>query len=148
MANVFDVAKYILEHTGEISTMKLQKLCYYSQAWSLVWDDKPLYENEIQAWRNGPVIPDLFSEHRGLFLIIADELQKGDSSNLNSEQKETIDAVLRDYGSFTGGQLSQITHSELSWISARDGYDTYEYSNNKINLADIQDYYTTMLSEQ
>ncbi len=42
MATVFDVAAYILENTGSISTMKLQKLCYYSQAWSLVWDDKPI----------------------------------------------------------------------------------------------------------
>ena len=39
MANVFDTAKYILEQLGSMSTMKLQKLCYYSQAWSLVWDD-------------------------------------------------------------------------------------------------------------
>lgn len=30
MANVFDTAKYILEQSGPMSTMKLQKLCYYS----------------------------------------------------------------------------------------------------------------------
>ena len=36
VANVFDVAKYILEKEGKLSTMKLQKLCYYCQAWSLV----------------------------------------------------------------------------------------------------------------
>ncbi|CUP62134.1 Uncharacterized phage-associated protein [Anaerostipes hadrus] len=44
MANVFDAAKYILERLGEMSTMKLQKLCYYAQAWSLVWDDVPLFD--------------------------------------------------------------------------------------------------------
>lgn len=54
MANVFDVAKYILVQRGEMSTMKLQKLCYYCQAWSLVWDDKPLFEEEFQAWANVP----------------------------------------------------------------------------------------------
>lgn len=32
MANVFDVAAYILEKEGEMTTMKLQKLCYYAQA--------------------------------------------------------------------------------------------------------------------
>ena len=42
MGSVFDTAKYILEKCGTMSTMKLQKLCYYSQAWSLVWDDAPL----------------------------------------------------------------------------------------------------------
>lgn len=44
MANVFDTAKYILEQSGPMSAMKLQKLCYYSQVWSLVWDDSPLFE--------------------------------------------------------------------------------------------------------
>ena len=46
MANVFDIAKYILEYAGPMSTMKLQKLCYYSQAWSLVWDDEELFPEE------------------------------------------------------------------------------------------------------
>lgn len=44
MADVFDTAKYILEQSSSMSTMKLQKLCYYSQAWSLVWGDSPLFE--------------------------------------------------------------------------------------------------------
>lgn len=47
MANIFDTAKYILEKSGSMSTMKLQKLCYYSQAWSLVWDDSPLFEEDL-----------------------------------------------------------------------------------------------------
>ena len=37
MANAFDVAAYILEKKGEMTTLKLQKLVYYAQAWSLVW---------------------------------------------------------------------------------------------------------------
>ena len=37
MGTVFDVAKYILSKTGSITTWKLQKLCYYSQAWALAW---------------------------------------------------------------------------------------------------------------
>ena len=36
-ADVFDVAKYILTKQGMMSTWKLQKLCYYAQAWSLAW---------------------------------------------------------------------------------------------------------------
>ena len=60
MANVFDVAKYILEKLGTLSTMKLQKLCYYCQAWSLVWDDTPLFDEKFEAWANGPVCRELF----------------------------------------------------------------------------------------
>ena len=43
---VFDVAAYILEKIGSMTTMKLQKLVYYSQAWSLVWDEKRLFEED------------------------------------------------------------------------------------------------------
>jgi len=67
--SVYDVAKYILDKLGMITTMKLQKLVYYSQAWSLVWDEAPLYEEEIQAWSNGPVIPKLYYYHRGNYYI-------------------------------------------------------------------------------
>ena len=58
MANVFDTAKYILEQKGNMSTMKLQKLCYYAQAWSLVWDDAPLL---MKIFRHGPM--DLFARN-------------------------------------------------------------------------------------
>src|SRR5680860_1872649 len=67
MASVLDVAEYILKETGSMTTMKLQKLVYYSQAWSLVWDEKPLFGEPIEAWANdGPVRPclDRLSEKR------------------------------------------------------------------------------------
>ena len=43
MASVFDVAAYILQQQGAMTTWKLQKLVYYSQGWSLVWDDDALF---------------------------------------------------------------------------------------------------------
>ena len=57
MANVFDAAAYILEKQGAMTAMMLQKLVYYAQAWSLVWDQRPLFGNKIEAWANGPVCP-------------------------------------------------------------------------------------------
>lgn len=50
MANVYDVAKYVLKKLGSMSTMKLQKEVYYCQAWSLGWDGKPLFDEDFQAW--------------------------------------------------------------------------------------------------
>ena len=64
MENVFDTARYILEQCGSMSTMKLQKLCYYARAWTLVWDDAPLFEEDFQAWANGLVCPNCFLRHR------------------------------------------------------------------------------------
>ena len=45
MASVFDVAVYILNSCGEMTAMKLHKLVYYAQAWSLVCDDSPLFDD-------------------------------------------------------------------------------------------------------
>lgn len=53
MATVLDVASYILEKQGGTTAMKLQKLCYYSKAWHLVWEERPLFTNRIEAWVNG-----------------------------------------------------------------------------------------------
>jgi uncharacterized phage-associated protein len=43
--------------------MKLQKLVYYAQAWALVWDDEPIFDEEIEAWANGPVVRGLYEAH-------------------------------------------------------------------------------------
>lgn len=90
MATVFDVAQYILEKTGKISTMKLQKLCYYSQAWALAWTEDPLFSEPFQAWVNGPVCPDLFQLHRGKFMVTSGDISKGDATALTPDQMDTI----------------------------------------------------------
>ena len=119
MANIFDVAKYILSKEGTMSTWKLEKLCYYSQAWSLAWTDKPLFQEEFEAWVNGPVCYDLFSLHKGKFTISADELSKGKASNLNKDDKETVDIVLNHYGKMEPYELRELSHSETPWKEAR-----------------------------
>lgn len=118
MPSIFDVAKYILTKCGEMSTMKLQKLCYYCQAWSLVWDDKPLFDEDFQAWANGPVCYQLFVETRGLFSVTADN-EPGDINNLDDSQKETINLVLDHYAKHDAQWLSRLTHMEQPWNTAR-----------------------------
>lgn len=55
MAEVNDVAAALLSQTGQITTMKLQKLVYYAQAWHLVFHSEPLFADTIEAWPQGPV---------------------------------------------------------------------------------------------
>src|SRR5262249_57987509 len=96
MAGVLDVAAYILEQRGPMTAMKLQKLVYYSQAWSIVWDDDELFPEELEAWKNGPVVRDLWEAHRGRFKV--DEISNGDAETLGGLQKETVNTVLGFYG--------------------------------------------------
>lgn len=118
MANVFDTAKYILDKMGALSTMKLQKLCYYAQAWSLVWDDNPLFDEDFEAWANGPVCPELFQKTKGQFLVYASD-ETGYEGDLTDNQKDTIDHVIEYYGDKDAKWLSSLTHMETPWIEAR-----------------------------
>ena len=116
--SVFDVARYILEKKGDMSAWKLQKLCYYAQAWTLAWDEKPLFEEDFQAWANGPVCPELFYKHKGAY-IVQPEMIDGDPAKLDAEQCHNIDIVLESYGDKEAYWLREKTHAEAPWKDAR-----------------------------
>lgn len=142
MATVSDVAKYILEKTGEITVMKLQKLSFYAKAWGLVWDEEEMFQEEFEAWAGGAVSPALYERHRGLFRINATIFPYGNSDNVLDHQKETIDNVLDFYGKYTAQQLSDINHQESPWIDARGGLPPSARSNAIISTSSIAEYYS------
>ena len=140
MANVFDVAKYILERKGSMSTMKLQKLCYYAQAWALVWDDKPLLDDDFEAWANGPVCRELFFKTQGNYSVSADD-ETGGMGNLTDNEKDTINQILNHYGNHNAQWLSQLTHMEDPWNKAREGIPAGEGCNRIITKESMAIYY-------
>lgn len=140
---VFDVASYILDQQGEMSTWKLQKLVYYSQAWALVWDDKPLFEQDFQAWINGPVCRDFYEKHKGKFSINKSDLI-GNSKGLNDRQKDTINSVLEYYGNRSARWLSSLAHLEDPWKKARKGMNPRERGNSVISLESMAEYYSSI----
>lgn len=147
VANVLDVAKYILgKQTKPITTMKLQKLVYYSQAWHLVWVGKPLFHEQIEAWAKGPVVPELHRAHRGMYTIEADHLG-GRDGVLSTAQKGVIDDVLASYGGLTASQLSLLTHDEAPWIQARGPLAPGASSNAIISPQSMKSYYSALADE-
>lgn len=141
MASAHDVAAYILKKSpGGMTTWKLQKLVYYSQAWSLVWDGKPLFDEPIEAWANGPVVRALYDEHRGRYSRAS--WPKGKVGNLPQKSRETIDAVLKFYGDKSGHWLSELTHMEDPWRNARSGIPEGRRSNKRITHAAMSEYYS------
>ena len=121
MAHVVDVAAYILEDLGSVSTMKLQKLAFYSQAYYLAEHGATLFPEAFEAWANGPVAPDLFRRHRGEFVIA-----RGFFGPVSE-----------------GAQLSELTHSEAPWRSAREGLAPNERSHRPIAVDCMKSYYGT-----
>jgi uncharacterized phage-associated protein len=142
MASVHDVAKYILDQRGSMTTWKLQKLVYYSQAWHLVWTEDALFQDRIEAWANGPVVPALYNNHRRKFKV--EKWGKGDSDRLSKLELTTIDRVLESYGSLSGHQLSQLTHNEGPWLEARGGLAPTEISSNQISLESMNAFYLAL----
>ena len=142
MGSVRDVAQYILSKIGKTTTWKLQKLVYYTQAWHLVWDDEPLFDEEIQAWANGPVCPDLYNIHKGNFFISS--VRGADYNRLRDNERETIDIVVDHYGKNTGQELSSLTHSERPWQEARKGLIPGEMGDKPITHDSLSEYYGSL----
>ena len=118
---IFDMAEYILQKQGPMTAMKLQKLCYYAQAWSLAWDGAPLFDEDFQAWANGPVCPELFAAHKGKFTLFFGFFAQGSVPELDKAQTDTVRIVLDEYGNYEPYELSDLTHSERPWRESRRG---------------------------
>lgn len=143
MVSVVDVARYILEQRGAMSTWKLQKLCYYAQAWHYTWTEKRLIEEEFQAWRNGPVCPELFAIHKGKFMISAEDVD-GKPENMNPDEKESVDVVLKAYGDRDPYDLREQTHSEKPWRAARGSLPDDANSVEIITVESMGEYYGSL----
>ncbi|MCM1256662.1 MAG: DUF4065 domain-containing protein, partial [Roseburia sp.] len=144
MAMVFDVAKYILREMGKLSTWKLQKLCYYSQAWHLAWTGRPIFDEDFEAWANGPVCPELFHAHQGKFSVCADDFARGDSDSLTEDEVESVKVVLCDYGSMEPYDLRELSHSEAPWKNARNGLPEGAKCRTVITKESMGEYYGSL----
>lgn len=151
MITIFDVANYFIKMSNSkqessMTPLKLQKLCYYAQAWSLVWDEKPLFNDDFQAWVHGPANYKLYKKYenisRNSFLTIIDE-----NFNLkifNKNQIETLNVVWDEYGKYDGDYLEQLTHQERPWKETRGNLDAGVGSNRIITKELIKDFYSTL----
>ena len=140
MASVHDVAAHIVSFRGgQIDTYSLEKLAYYSQAWSLVWDRKPLFDDRIEAWKMGPVVRTLFASHRKKRVV--DSWPDGNSSRLSDEERATIESVVEFYSALNGDALSELTHREDPWLRARDSVPADASSTAEISHASLVEYY-------
>lgn len=124
VANSFlDIAK--ANNVADISPMKLQKLIYYAHAWHLAFLGQPLIKEEVQAWKFGPVIPDVYFEFkecgnssitaRATELKFEEKQLTLETPTVPAEDKnanELIAEVFRVYGKLSPIQLSNLTHGE------------------------------------
>lgn len=139
MAGVQDVAAYILRRQGAMSAMKLQKLVYYAQAWSIARHGRVLFHQRIQAWAHGPVVRELFDLHRGQFVVSS--LPGGRPEVLSADERRHIDGVLLSYAHLSADTLSSMTHRERPWVDARSGIPAGARSWAEISHESMRRYY-------
>lgn len=122
---VIDIAKKILakasssEFEDLICNMKLQKMLYYMQGFHLAYFDAPLFEEEIEAWMYGPVVPVVYEE----FKSHGNEGIKfsGETIKLLKDEEALFEEVYRVYGAYSAVGLMNLTHSETPWKSVPTG---------------------------
>lgn len=144
--NSIDIANYFLtkidETSGDlISNLKLQKLVYYAQGFSIVLLGKPLFDENIEAWMYGPVVPELYHEYKDYKnkpIPIPDDV---DFDKYDSEIKELLDEVYTVYGQFSAWVLSDFTHNEPPYINA------YNTENKIIIHGELKDYFRTQIKD-
>jgi uncharacterized phage-associated protein len=119
MANAKDVAEYFLLKSKEedcgISNLKLQKLIYYAQAFHLAIFEKPLFNEEIEAWTHGPVCPAIYHEYKRFGSNIIDLESQPNLNVFTPEQVELLDEVNDVFGQFSAWKLRNMTHEDEPW---------------------------------
>lgn len=119
-----DIAAWFLgnidrESGDAVTHLKLQKLVYYAQAWSLALRDSPLFDEDMQAWAHGPVADSVYQVYRdaGWSALPA----PAQMPSIAPDDAEHLSTILATYGDFSAKHLERMTHAEAPWIEARNG---------------------------
>ena len=145
MIDSLNVARYFIIRAyedgieAEMTNMKVQKLLYYAQSLHLALYNEPLFAEEIQAWRYGPVCPPaykFYSEFEAKQLPIPD---KESLLQLPREKKELLEEIWEYFGGYHAYKLSDMTHLEFPWKKARKGLPPQASSTEPMQLNDMKE---------
>jgi uncharacterized phage-associated protein len=127
MASAEAVARYFLwlaasePEEEPVTHMRLQKLLYYAQGWSLGTTDRPLFDGNIEAWPHGPVAADLYSTFSRWTSDPVPHHEAREGLELLPSERALINWVWAIYGQFSASRLRSMTHNEAPWREAGGG---------------------------
>ena len=146
------IANFFLSKTN-IDNLKLNKLVYISYGWGLAYDMN-LFNEPIQAWRFGPVIPSIYHEFKEYGAKRIDRLSTifdislGETIKPQVTNEKVIDllkVVYKEYGVLDSLYLVDLTHMEGSpW------FETYKDNDYCLEIPKktIESYYKKLKNEQ
>lgn len=157
--SAMDVAKYIIatfyskdkeidEGVSEgISNLKLQKLLYFCQAFALAKQGRPMFKEELYAWKYGPVVKEVYEaykEHKNNPL--PEPAATANDTALSDTDKEIVDEMLETFSGYSAIRLMNITHSHKPWKNLEKKVEKGE-RDIIIPQKAIKKYYEPILSE-
>jgi uncharacterized phage-associated protein len=119
MATAMDVAKYFIAAADSdegITNLKLLKMCAYAQGVCLAYLGHPLFDDEIEAWLHGPVVPALYHEYKwcGQNPIPQEGLSVEYARKpFSDEEKLILEMVNGYYGLYSAWALRQYSHHDF-----------------------------------
>ena len=146
---IFDAAIWFVEQNGGyITSKKMQKLCYYAQAWSYVILERALFNGEFQAWVHGPVNKELWDAFKDISyrqITVSDFKERMiNTTSFDDTEVSLLERVWETYGEFEGYQLEALTHEETPWKEQRTGLAPDQPGYNVISPASMHDYYLSV----
>ena len=127
-----------------IGTLKMQKLCYLAQGWSLALRGKALFDDAFEAWALGPLIPSLyrrFRRHR--WHPIPFRLKSDPLKELDAEEVALLDWVWKAYGHSTAGELKRLTRAQAPWKEAYGNNEPLDPCHEEITQKSMRAYFLT-----
>lgn len=145
--DIFEAAKAFLS-IESVTNKKLQKLCYYAQAWYLALNGEALINCKFEAWIHGPVCPELYHTYKKYgYMNIPKENDIPRSVKKDEYIKNFIANIYDIYGNMSADDLEFLTHNEAPWVNARRGFENWESSHNIIPNKDMEVYYKSIYKE-
>jgi uncharacterized phage-associated protein len=145
MVSCLDVSRYFIVKAYEdgreaqMTNMKVQKLLYYSQSLHLALYDQPLFNEEIQAWRYGPVCPPAYSFYSNFEAQQLPIPSKEFLAGIHNDAVTLLEEVWEYFGEHHAYLLSDMTHLEFPWKKARRGLHPHASSTEAILPEDMRE---------
>lgn len=145
MADVRNVANFFIDlalnsEDDNITNLQLNKLLYFAQGHYLARTGKPLFDEEIEAWKYGPVVPCVYQAYKvcGRSPIGAvDENYTPDV--FGKEELSLLMDVACRYSQYSPSALVEITHRpDTPWSAV---FNLFE-KNIVIKKQDMKEYFS------
>ncbi len=145
---VYVIVRYFMQKSrqakrNDFTNKKVQKLLFYAQAWSLVLNKKPLFNEKFEAWVHGAAIPKVYRTYSKFGTNqIEEEIEVEEFGKiLSEEEKDLLDNIWEVYGKYDADYLELLNHQEDPWQNARAGMPAGMASNAVIDEGVMREYY-------